>query len=127
MRALSLPIALALLLAVAGVVHAERGVSVPGAIHAAAANEGVPELAGVALGLSWCESRWDEDAEGDGGHSLGPFQIADFGLEADFRAMGGTDRRDPEQTATYFVRVLRDRGPAFVKYHWVHCARAAGL
>jgi hypothetical protein len=66
------------------------------------------QLADEALGVAWCESRWSPGAVGDGGSSLGLFQL----WGGWFAAVGLPLERwaDPVVNATAALRVLERRG-----------------
>ncbi|QFG02175.1 lytic transglycosylase domain-containing protein [Tepidiforma bonchosmolovskayae] len=66
------------------------------------------ELVDEALAVSWCESRWSPGAVGDGGSSLGLFQL----WGGWFAAVGLPLERwdDPVVNATAALRVLELRG-----------------
>jgi hypothetical protein len=66
------------------------------------------ELADEALAVAWCESRWSPGAVGDGGSSLGLFQL----WGGWFGAVGLPLERwaDPVVNAAAALRVLERRG-----------------
>ena len=64
--------------------------------------------------LARCESRLDPNAVGDGGHSVGLYQIHDRGLLSLFLSWGYTDRADPWQAADFTARALA----AGLRRHW---------
>lgn len=66
--------------------------------------------------LARCESRLNPQAVGDGGASIGLFQIHNRGLLPLFHQWGYTDRTDAYQAADFTARALA----AGLRHHW-HC------
>ena len=74
--------------------------------------------AGPLIALSWCESRHRADAVGDGGLSLGAFQIHRDGLYRHFLAQGYSDRMNVFEAADYVARVATGQFPGITMRHW---------
>jgi hypothetical protein len=72
---------------------------------------------GLLACIGWVEARWDSEAVGDHGNSVGQVQIHRLGLLRDFHQSGYDDPRDAVQAYDYLASwIARDR--AFVARNW---------
>lgn len=78
-----------------------------------------PELFCAAMAIAWKESRFDTEAVGDGGKSIGMMQINTRWNTERMEALGVTDLTDPIQCVTVALDVLRELSEDY-GLGWVH-------